>query len=111
MRTRTLIALAIALASIPAFAESPNLLAGGNFDAPDSLHTWTTQLVRTDAASEQTAIWSGIDALGSPDSGSMALSGAGSIMQCVPVTAGTDYDFGARVLVHAAAPGMTSPRV
>src|SRR5437868_741004 len=103
MRTRTIIAFAIALASMPAFAESPNLVAGGSFDAPDSLHNWTTQLVRSDAASEQTAFWNGTDALASPDSGSMALSGGGSIMQCIPVTAGTEYDFGARVLIHAPA--------
>ena len=98
MQTKILITLLSTLVALPLIAASPNLLPGGSFDTPDTATRWlqaTSGRVQNDAVST----WIGIDALGSPDSGAMIMTGTGFISQCVGVTAGQSYDFGARVLV------------
>jgi hypothetical protein len=111
MRFKTIITLLIsAVAAVPLFAATPNLLQGGAFDAPDAVTAWATQAVRTTEVNEQQPGWIGVDSLGSPQSGSMVLVGAGFIMQCAPVTEGVVYDFGARVLINTR-DGFKTPSV
>jgi hypothetical protein len=77
-------------------AVPPNLVKGGSFDGPESLDNWRLKTGLSQIGLE----WAVIDSLGRPESGSLAVSARrGGISQCVPVTGGTLYDFGARVLV------------
>jgi len=106
MRIRTIAFLVLsALAAIPAFALPTNLVKGGDFDVWQELANWSSQVSRTSEATDIGASWIGIDALGSPDSGSMQLTGAGRILQCIAVAEGVDYDFGARIMVKKPALG------
>jgi hypothetical protein len=100
MRFRTIITVFITvLAAVSLLAAPPNLLKVERFDSPGDISTWMKPQVRTSEVNDQIPTWLGLDALGSPDSGAMVLTGAGSISQCVPVTAGKAYDFGARLLI------------
>jgi hypothetical protein len=111
MRFKTIITLLISAAvAVPLFAASPNLLPEGTFDTPEAIAAWATHAIRSAEVNDQQASWIGVDALGSPDSGSMVLVGAGFIMQCAPVTEGVAYDFGARVLINTR-DGFKTPRV
>ena len=107
MKTRMLFALAFAaLLAFPALAATtPNLLNSATFDSPTAIGDWPLTLTR--AADDSTAFpavgWVGIDALGSPNSGSMSLSGNGGILQCVAVTGGKTYDFGGRIRIAKSA--------
>ena len=101
MRIKTLLTLLLsALAAAASFAASPNLVSGGTFDDPAAVNVWTKPSLSSKFENNNmTLAWFGVDALGSPDSGSMILSGLGRRLQCVPVTAGQSYDFGARLLL------------
>lgn len=111
MRFKTIITLLVsALAAVPSFAAAPNLLQGGTFDTPDTITSWRTNTVRTAEVNDQQQAWTGVDSLGSPDSGSMKLVGAGFIVQCAPVTEEVMYDFGARVLINTR-DGFKTPSV
>jgi len=111
MRFKTIITLLIsAVAAAPLFAANQNLLQGGKFDLPDDILAWATTTTRTAEVNEQQSAWIGVDSLGSPDSGSMLLVGAGFITQCAPVTEGVAYDFGARVLINTR-DGFKTPSV
>jgi hypothetical protein len=105
MRPKIIITL-FTLIALPLLAASPNLLPGGSFDTPDTATRWLQAASRV--SNDAVSTWIGVDALGSPDSGAMIMTGTGFISQCVAVTAGQSYDFGARVLVttrdHLATP-------
>jgi hypothetical protein len=81
-------------------ARGQNILANGSFNT--SLASWTT------LQPFEAAVWQPLDANGSPSSGSASLtntfsmpapSGGGSLEQCVPITGGASYDFGAKVQI------------
>src|SRR5436190_24022621 len=101
MRMKTTLTLFVSvLAALPLAAASPNLLGGGGFDTPAHVALWgLPQGTRTSEANEAAASWIGVDALGSPNSGAMIMTGNGAVAQCVAVEAGKSYDFGARILV------------
>jgi hypothetical protein len=104
MRNRIFLFILAALAAIPAVALPPNLLSEGNFDSLEATRTWTQRFTRNADVNETPQIisWIGVDALGSPASGSMVLSGVGRAMQCVAISGGKEYDFGARILTSKA---------
>ena len=97
MRPKIIITLLSTLFALPLMAASPNLLSGGSFDTPDTATRWLQAASRV--SNDAVSTWIGIDALGSPDSGAMIMTGTGFISQCVAVTAGQSYDFGARLMV------------
>ena len=98
MRPTSRLALwTLSLASLPVLASAQNLLANPNFNT--SVNSWNVP------QPFETAVWKDIDADGSPSSGAADLTnafaldgtqGGGAIEQCVPVTAGASYDFGAK---------------
>jgi hypothetical protein len=88
------------LASLPLLAQSrPNLLQNGSFDSFRDISVWRSPQPRSSEANESIPSWIGFDALGSPDSGSMVVTGTGAVAQCAAVTGGQTYDFGARLLI------------
>lgn len=96
MRFRSFpIMIVLLLLAIPLFALPPNLVKGGAFDDPSALQNWVSF-----ANGQVDKQWSDVDALGQRGSGSVSVGAKnGGIAQCVPVTGGLLYDFGARVLV------------
>jgi len=96
----TLTLILCTLASLPLLAQSrPNLLRNGTFDSFRDVSVWRSIQTRSSQANESISSWIGIDALGSPDSGSMVVTGTGVVSQCAAVTGAQAYDFGARLLI------------
>ena len=110
MRFKTIITLLTSVVAVPLFAAMPNLLPDGGFDTPEVVAGWRTVTARTAEVNQQETSWIGIDSLGSPSSGSMVLNGAGFSMQCVAVSEGVAYDFGARILINTR-DGFKTPSV
>jgi hypothetical protein len=94
MRLRSL-ALLLFLAAVPCFGLTPNLIVGGSFDTPEDLRNW-----RRDS-NKASLDWVGVDSQSRPGSGSATVygNGGGYRSQCVAVTPGLLYDFGARLMV------------
>lgn len=94
MRLRSLPLLLLVFIAVPCFALPPNLIKGGSFDTPDDLQNWRagSGLIFLD--------WEGLDSQARPASGSAIVYGSvGGWTQCVAVTPGKEYDFGARLMV------------
>ena len=93
MRIKTTHAVLLcAVLALPAFGAPPNLVKGGSFDTYTDLKFWGNPFMGMD--------WQGVDAQSRPDSGSATLARReGGVSQCVAVTGGRFYDFGARVLL------------
>lgn len=80
-----------AVLTVPAFALPPNLVRGGSFDTFDDLGYWTRSYGLE---------WEGIDGQSRPSSGAATvLRRDGAVTQCIVMTPGREYDFGARILV------------
>jgi len=80
-----------AVLTVPVFALPPNLVKGGSFDTFDDLRLWTAAYGLE---------WEGVDAQWRANSGTATvLRAGGAVTQCVAITPGRDYDFGARILV------------
>lgn len=100
MRMKLILTLALCtLAALPLLAERPNLLQHPSFDSFRDISVWRSPQPRSAEANESVSSWIGVDASGSPDSGSMVVTGTGAVAQCAAVTGGKTYDFGARVFV------------
>jgi hypothetical protein len=91
----TVVALVLLVfAAVPAFALPPNLVKGGTFDTSDDLQKWTITTGGT------LVDWEGVDGQARAQSGSATVRGrVGQLSQCIAITPGREYDFGARVLV------------
>ena len=98
MRSRPIhvVLVILAFVVVPAFALPPNLVKGGTFDTSDDLQQWRA------ASASAVLDWQGIDAQSRSTSGSATVQGIiGGLTQCIPITAGREYDFGARALIVA----------
>src|SRR5258708_7941349 len=96
----TLTLILCTLVSFPLLAQSrPNLLRNGSFDSFRDVSVWRSPQARSSQANESIPSWIGVDALGSPDSGSMVVTGTGVVAQCSAVTGDQAYDFDARLLI------------
>jgi hypothetical protein len=93
MRLRSFVLLLI-LAAVPCFGLPPNLIKGGTFDTPEDLKSWRRTSNRTGLE------WQGLDSQARPASGSATVIGSlGGWAQCVAITPGREYDFGARLMI------------
>jgi hypothetical protein len=94
MRLRSL-ALLLLFAAVPSFGLPPNLIVGGSFDTPEDLRNWRI------TSNKAYLDWVGVDSQSRPGSGSATVHGSlgGYRSQCVEVTPGGVYDFGARLMV------------
>jgi hypothetical protein len=110
--TRTVRVRIITLLMIAAFC--------GNAPADDLINpTFDSDLSGWTILFERPAIWDPLDVDGSASSGSALLthvgtSGGGALSilgQCVPLSEGVSYDFGAWVIVPAGNPASTTPFV
>lgn len=91
-----------AVLAVPAFALPPNLVKGGSFDTFDDLQFWTRSYGLE---------WEGIDAQSRTNSGTGTVRRAGGgVTQCLAITPGRDYDFGARILVPHGVDAPSFPR-
>ncbi|GAA0713947.1 hypothetical protein [Dokdonella soli] len=102
MKRIWLVALALAMSTGAAGVGAANLLVNPDFNT--DLGGWGTT-----NASQGTTTFDGT--AGSPAAGSVLLSGVAcctvQVSQCVPVTAGQSYDFGANLIEGPTAPGQS----
>jgi len=95
MRLRSFALLLFVLVAVPTFALPPNLIVGGSFDTPEDLQKWRI------TSNKAFLGWVGLDSQSRPASGSATVFGSlgGYRSQCVEVTPGREYDYGARLMV------------